>query len=193
MEPAFASLNGHRFGVIAVDPPWKFKAGKSNRSTENHYQTMSIEQISALPIASLAAKDAALFLWTTPPFLDLSLRVMRAWGFRYVSVGFTWIKLKKGYRDTLFLDSDIFIGLGHTSRKSTEMCLLGKRGAPKRADKNVREVIIAARREHSRKPDAFYDRAARLYPGPCVEIFARQPRKGWTVWGNETTKFTEAA
>ena len=74
MEPAFASLNGHRFGVIAVDPPWKFKAGKSNRSTENHYQTMSIEQISALPIASLAAKDAALFLWTTPPFLDLSLR-----------------------------------------------------------------------------------------------------------------------
>lgn len=119
---------------------------------------------------------------------------MRAWQFRYVSIGFTWIKLKKSHRDSLmFFDSDVFIGLGHTSRKSTELCLLGKRGKPKRLNANVREVIIAARREHSRKPEAFYERAAALYGGPCVEIFSREQRAGWTVWGNETNRFNGEA
>ena len=186
---SFESLEGQKFGLLSIDPPWKFKAGHSARSTENHYPTMTIPEIKALDIKSLAAPDCALFMWTTPPFLALSIDVLRAWQFRYVSVAFTWVKLRKSHRDALFLDGDMFVGLGHTTRKSSELCLLAKRGKPKRLDRNVHEIIFAARREHSRKPDEAARRMEKLYPGPKLEIFARTSRPGWTAWGNETGKF----
>lgn len=186
---SFEELKGQKFGLLSIDPPWRFKAGHSDRSTENHYPTMTIPEIKALDIKSLAAPDCALFMWTTPPFLALSIDVLKAWQFRYVSVAFTWVKLRKSHRDTLFLDGDMFVGLGHTTRKSSELCLLAKRGKPKRLDCNVHEIIFAARREHSRKPEAFYERAARLYPGPKLDIFSRTERVGWTSVGNETGKF----
>ena len=178
-----------KYGIVAADPPWHFRAGRSSRSTENHYPTMHIDEIRALPVRDLAADNCALFLWTTPPFLELSLTVMHAWHFRFVSIAFTWLKLRKSHRDSLFIDGDVFVGLGHTTRKSSEICLLGKRGKPARKDRNVHEIIIAARREHSRKPEAFYQRVPRLYPGPCIELFARETRPGWEPWGNETRKF----
>lgn len=179
-----------KYGLIAADPPWKFRAGHSNRSTENHYPTMPLAAIKALPVADLAAKDCALLLWTTPPFLKQSLEVMTAWQFRFVSVAFTWIKLKKHHADALFMDNDVFISLGHTTRKSSEMCLLGKRGRPTRLNADVPEVILAKRREHSRKPDQFYARCERLYPGPYLELFSRTARRGWDAFGNETGKFS---
>lgn len=185
----FKGLPAHYFGVLAIDPPWHFKSGVNARHALSHYPTMKMADIRALPVRDLAAADCALFLWTSAPFLDQSISVMKGWGFRYTSIAFTWLKLQKRHRDALFLDKDVFIALGHTSRKSTEVCLLGKRGKPNRLSKSVHEVIIAARREHSRKPEAFYGRAAALYPGPCIDVFSRQSRPGWWQFGNEADKF----
>ena len=192
MADVFGGLPKAHFGVIVADPPWRFKAGRSNRSTENHYATMPLDEIKALPVRGLAAEDCALFLWTTPPFLKQSMAVMDAWKFRYVSTGFVWLKMRADHISALFIDQDMFMSLGHTSRKSSEICLLGKRGRPKRINANVREVIIAGRRAHSQKPDQFYDRAQKLYPGPYLELFSRTNRPGWMAWGNETGKFEEA-
>lgn len=188
----FGDLTPMKYGLIAADPPWNFKAGKSNRSTENHYPTMKIDEIRAMPVHLLAAPDCALFLWTTPPFLKQSLSVMDAWKFRFVSIAFTWLKLKKNHSDEFFMDKDMFISLGHTTRKSSEVCLLGKRGRPPRLNKDVQEVILAARREHSRKPEQFYKRAERLYPGPRLELFSRTDREDWDTFGNETGKFNSS-
>ena len=187
----FDDLQRNHFGLIAADCPMRFKAGKSNRSIENHYPTMPLGDIKALPVYELAADDCALLLWTSPPFLAQSLAIMAAWRFRFVSIGFTWLKLRRHAADEMFMDKDVFRSLGHTTRKSSEVCLLGKRGRPPRLNKNVQEVILAARREHSRKPQQFFDRCEKLYPGPYLELFGRQQRKGWTVWGNQSDKFGE--
>lgn len=187
----FSALPQKHFGLIAADAPMRFKAGKSNRSIENHYPTMSLDDIKALPVHSLAAEHCALLLWTSPPFMKQSLEIMAAWRFRYVSTGFIWLKLQKGNVSALFMDADVFLSLGHTTRKSSEICLLGKRGRPPRLNKNVREVIIAGRREHSRKPEQFYDRCENLYPGPYLELFSRTDRKGWSTFGNEAGVFNE--
>lgn len=190
----FGGLQRHGYGVIAADPPWRFKAGnKSSRSAERHYPTMPLPDIKALPVHLLAADDCALLLWTTPPFLKQSMEVMAAWRFRYVSIAYTWLKLKKGHSDEFFMDGDMFVSLGHTTRKSSEVCLLGKRGRPARLNRDVEEVILAARREHSRKPEEFYRRTQRLYAGPYLELFSRTDREGWSVYGNETGKFNSTA
>jgi hypothetical protein len=117
---------------------------------------------------------------------------MDAWGFRYSSVAFTWVKTNPK-APVLFLDHRSFhIGLGHTTRKNAEFCLLGRRGSPKRLSKAVRELIIAPRREHSRKPEEAYARIEQFCAGPRLELFGRQTRLGWEVWGNEATKFDAA-
>jgi N6-adenosine-specific RNA methylase IME4 len=84
------------------------------------------------------------------------------------------------------------MGLGYWTRANTEPCLLATRGKPKRLNADVRQLIIEPRREHSRKPDCVHSRIERLVAGPYLELFARAPRKGWDVWGNETAKFEAA-
>ena len=88
-------------------------------------------------------------------------------------------------------DSDLHVGLGLTTRKNAEFCLLGRRGSCRRNSKSVREIILSPVRQHSRKPDEVYDRIEEYCDGPYLELFARQERPGWTAWGNETTKFNE--
>ena len=119
---------------------------------------------------------------------------MEAWGFRYSAVAFTWVKLKRSFdalqlRVLPTLESDLHVGLGLTTRKNAEFCLLGRRGNAHRNAKNVREIILSPVREHSRKPDEASLRVERYCDGPYLELFARAPRPGWTVWGNETDKF----
>lgn len=188
-----------KFGAILADPPWTFvtrsQAGK-DRSAEMHYDCMSIPEIKALPVGDLAAKDATLFMWVTDPLIPLGLEVMEAWGFRYKTVAFNWAKLnkepKKATKKKLqdgWTESSFFTGMGYWSRANAELCLLGTRGAPKRIHKDVRRLLIAPRREHSRKPDQIYDRIERLTPGPYLELFARTSHPGWAYWGNEVDKF----
>lgn len=155
---------------------------------------MSINDIAALPISEIAADDCHLFLWVTGPILEKSFEVIRAWGFRYSGVAFTWIKLRKSHdpnqlRILPSLDSDFHVGLGFTTRKNAEFCLLARRGNAKRNAKNIRELILAPRREHSRKPDEAHARIERYADGPYLELFGRAQRPNWTVRGDEAEKF----
>ena len=206
MNDIFAELQSGYYGVIAADPPWKFKARTalqmrnwdSARDVEKHYDCLDLESLCALPVNGLAAKDCHLFLWATGPCLHQAFAVMEAWGFRYSTVAFTWAKLRAAHdplqmRVLPTLESDFHVGLGLTTRKNAEFVLLGRKGSPRRLRKDIRELIVAPRREHSRKPDEFFDRVRAYAAGPYLELFSRQQRPGWDSWGNETTKFDEVA
>jgi N6-adenosine-specific RNA methylase IME4 len=153
------------------------------------YSTLIDSDIAALPVGDLAAPDCVLFLWTCWPILRRSFGVLDAWGFTYKTCAFSWMKADP-YR--LFADDKTpFAGLGYWTRANTEPCLLATRGKPKRLNADVRQGIIASRREHSRKPDCVHERIERLVAGPYLELFARQRRPGWTCWGNEVGKFDQ--
>jgi N6-adenosine-specific RNA methylase IME4 len=205
MTSPFADLPHRHYGAIVADPPWHFKARTalqmanpgSRRDAERHYATMNLEQIKALPVGELATKDAHLFIWTTGPCLRQTFEVIEAWGFRYSAVAFTWVKLKRSHnarqlRIVESLESELHVGLGLTTRKNAEFCLLARRGHARRLAKNVREIILAPVREHSRKPDEAYARVQRYCAGPYLELFARQSRDGFDGWGRESTKFDQS-
>ena len=183
------------FSVVYADPPWSYKAFSTKgegRSATRYYSTMTVKDIAALPVREACARDCHLFLWTTGPNLRQAFDVMEGWGFNYSSIAFTWIKLTRS-APTLFLDQHSFhVGMGYTTRKNTEVCLLGRRGSPKRKSRAVRELLIAPVREHSRKPDETIERIEAYADGPYLELFARTQRPGWTAWGNETEKFSPA-
>jgi N6-adenosine-specific RNA methylase IME4 len=180
--------------VIAIDPPWNFKSNskaKPGRNARRHYATMSLAELAAMPVGDLAATDCALFLWITGPMLAIGahLPLMKAWGFKPSGMGFVWIKLNPRAESPFGFD-DMAMGGGFTTRKGAEFCLIGKRGRSVRRDAGVHEVIIEPRREHSRKPEQFYERVVRYADGPRLELFSRQQRLGWTVWGDEMDKFS---
>lgn len=184
----FGDLRVGAYGVIYADPAWRYvvrSAKGEGRSAVRHYATMSLAEIKALPVAGLALRDCHLFLWTTGPHLRQAFDVMEAWGFRYSAIAFTWVKLNPR-APTLFFDRRAFHkGLGHTTRKNTEICLLGRLGAPKRLSRDIDELIIAPRRKHSQKPEEARERIERYATGPYVELFARSRRTGWDSWGRE--------
>lgn len=152
---------------------------KGEGMVERHYPTMPLEDIKALPVSELAGPDCALFLWATFPLLQEALEVIKAWGFKYKTVAFTWVKLAPK-------SDSIFWGLGYWTRSNAEICLLATKGKPKRQAKNVHQVIISHVQEHSRKPDEARRRIDALMGDvPKVELFARQAAQGWDVWGNE--------
>ena len=198
----FIGLPLRHYRAIAIDPPSHFKARtalqvenwSSRRDVEKHYQTMSFEQLAALPVATLAAAEGShLFVWTSGPFLAQALRLIELWGFRYSTRAFTWVKLKRARATQLPLplsEEDLHVGLGLTVRHQTEIVLLARRGNCRRNAKDVREVILAPVREHSRKPDEFFRRVERYCDGPYLDLFARERRPGWDAWGDETDKFS---
>lgn len=195
--------------MIAADPPWRFKTWSAkgrdrcpdapmNNRPERHYSTMPLEDIAALPVQALAARDAVLLLWAVDSMLPDALDVGRSWGFTFKTVAFYWMKLRRegSTRGLHYDESDLRsfpIGTGYWTRPNPEQCLLFTRGAPKRLNKNVRKLIVAPRREHSRKPDEFYDRVRELTGGPYLDLFTRQVRPAWDQWGDEVGKFGGAA
>ena len=180
----FNGLPLHHFGVVLADPPWRFVTRSpkgEGRSACQHYDTMTFDEIAALPVNIVTADDCWLALWVADPHIPLGLKLMEAWGFTFSGKAFTWVKQNPS-------GSGWHLGLGFTTRKNTESCWLGRRGKPKRLSKGVRELIIAPRREHSRKPDEIYERVERLASGPFLEL-ARQRRSGWASWGDQVDLF----
>lgn len=180
-----------KYGIIYADPPWNFRvysAKGAGRSAERHYPTMSIDDIRALPVDKLAAKDCTLFLWITFPTMQEALSVVEAWGFTYKTVAFVWVKQNKK-------SPGLFWGMGYWTRANVELCLLATRGHPKRQCAGVHQVISAPVEEHSKKPYIVRDKIITLMGDlPRVELFARQTTPGWDVWGNEvdsTIKLTK--
>tara|TARA_Y100000034_G_scaffold80282_1_gene96328 strand:+ start:161 stop:577 length:417 start_codon:yes stop_codon:yes gene_type:complete len=134
-----------------------------------------------------ATESCALFMWVSDPMLKEAMILINAWGFTYKTVAFTWVKTRS---DELFYDeASSGMGMGYWTRSNPEMCLLATRGRPQRIEKGVRQLIIAPRREHSRKPDEVYGLIERLVPGPYLEIFARHMHPGWDSFGQELGKF----
>ena len=170
------------YSTVAVDPPWDYdRLGGFARSRwpENsrngprrqmHYSSMSVNEIAAMPVRSLAAKDCHLYLWATNRYLRDAFAVLDAWGFTY-SETLVWAKPPKG----------LIGGAAYTIR--TEFVLFGRRGTlptPERLDRNWWEWPTTS---HSSKPDAFGDLVERVSPGPYIELFCRRPRLGWDSWG----------
>jgi N6-adenosine-specific RNA methylase IME4 len=179
----------NKYPVLMGDPPWPYATysdkGKG-RSAEAHYDSMSIEDIAKLPVSSWAASDSVLLLWVTRPILRRAFEVIEAWGFEYKTVAFTWVKTIPSEYDNdpcLFGPPPLHFafGMGHWTRSNPEQCLLATRGKPHRINADVPELLLAHRREHSRKPDEVYDLVERLVAGPYLELFARQRRPGWEV------------
>ena len=174
-----------KYGAILIDPPWHFTTRSDKgqgKSPSRHYKTLTLEEICALPVGEFAAKDCALFLWIPWPRIFDAKVVMEAWGFKYSGLAWEWLKYNRKTEKFAF-------GTGYGTRKNVEPCLLGRRGSPKRLDARVRDFILSPAREHSRKPDVQYERIERLFPGPYLEMCARQQWPGWTAWGDEVEKF----
>lgn len=171
-----------KYNIIYADPPWSFQVysdkGKG-RSPDKHYPTMSIEEISRLPVKEIAAADSVLFMWLTFPMLKEALRVIEEWGFVYKTVAFTWVKLNRKMQS-------LFWGMGYWTRSNAEICILATKGKPKRCSAGIHQIIMSPIEQHSKKPDEARDRIVNLMGDlPRIELFARQKTPGWDVWGNE--------
>ena len=171
-----------KYSVIYADPPWQYRVytkKDKGRSAESHYPTMSAEEIKALPVADLAAKDCALFMWVTFPCIKEAFQVLEAWGFSYKTAAFVWIKQNR-------ISDGLFWGMGYWTRANAEICILAAKGKPKRVNAGVHQVILSHVEEHSKKPEEARSRIIQLMGDvPRIELFARQAPEGWDVWGNE--------
>lgn len=174
-----------KYSIIYADPPWPyqkgtpFKKAPGFKHVTDHYPTMKIEDICNLPVQSICHNNAALFLWVTFPNLPFGLTVMEAWGFKYKTLGFSWIKTNKR-------SGTPFFGIGYYTKSNCEVCLLGIKGRMKPISNKVSSVVISPREEHSKKPDIVREKIVELFGDlPRIELFARQSTPGWDVWGNE--------
>jgi N6-adenosine-specific RNA methylase IME4 len=177
-------VGSRRFAAVLADPPWRF-VNKTGKVAPEHrrlsrYGTMTLAEISALPVERITAPTAHLYLWCPNALLPDGLAVMQAWGFTYKS-NIVWHKVRRdGGSDGR--------GVGFYFRNVTELMLFGVRGknartlAPGRRQVNL---LATRKREHSRKPDEQYDIIEACSPGPFLELFARGTRKGWLTWGNQ--------
>ncbi len=166
-------LTGRTFRTIYADPPWPYGNQGTRASTDNHYPTMSVEDIAAMPVEALAADDAHLHLWTTNSFLPRAFEVIEAWGFEYKSC-FVWVKPQ--------------MGIGNYWRVSHEFLLLGVRGDAKSFRTHDQKSWAAFdRTRHSAKPEEVRHAIEVVSQGPYLELFGRKPIQGWTVYGNQIT------
>ena len=179
-------LPAKTYELIMADPPWTFKTRSSKGVTEKgagcQYDLMTQSDIEQMPVADIAAKDCVLWLWATNPMLPQAFSVMEAWGFQFKTAGH-WVKRTK--------HGKLAFGTGFILRCAGEPFLIGTRGKPK-TTRVVRSVVEGPIREHSRKPDEAFVEAERLMPeAKRIELFSRQARDGWDVWGNQSDKWNK--
>jgi N6-adenosine-specific RNA methylase IME4 len=177
---AFDAKKLGKFSVLLADPAWDDEFGPCRRSIENHYPTMTLEDICALPVSDIAHDQAMLFLWATPSMIEMALATAVAWGFKY-RTQMVWVKPS--------------IGIGKYARQRHEILLICRRGDHPAPDPTTLpdSVIEAPRGEHSEKPEVFFEIIERMYPdAERIELFRRgPPRAGWTAWGAETSEAAE--
>jgi site-specific DNA-methyltransferase (adenine-specific) len=187
-------MDSKKYQVVYADPPWHYerqidkviKSPSSRVDAKSVYPTMKKDAIAALPIASLTDKDAACFMWTTDHHLPEAMEILKAWGFTYKTIGFVWVKKEKSGKQVRMM--------APWTNKGAEICLLGTRGAMTKHMKanNVSQVVEATRAGHSKKPDFIAEEIVRMFPDCArIELFARDAKPGWDVWGNEITNTIE--
>ena len=168
------------FDVVSVDPPWPYEGESKNitsfdsvgRRVANPYPEMSIEQIKAIELPLM--ENAVVLLWTTHKFLPDAFEILKEWNLDYKAT-LVWNKEK--------------IGMGAWFRMQCEFCLVGVKGKPYWENTTYRDIIIESRREHSRKPDSFFEMIEKITMGNRLEYFSREKREGWKVFGNDINKF----
>lgn len=181
---------GKKYQIIYADPPWGHddKMETHSFSQLNHYKTMTTKEICDLPIKDITDKDCVLFLWVVSPMLIDGIQVMESWGFKYKTIAFVWSKIGS--------DGAWIHNLGRWTMGNIELCLLGVKGHPIRITKNVKQLCVAIRTEHSKKPNEIRNRIVTLMGDlPRIELFARDngikdmfnynKLDGWDSWGNE--------
>lgn len=175
----FGTLARQSYDLIMIDPPWHYElrseAGEG-KAPQGQYDTMSLEEIAALPVADLAREHCLLWMWATFPMVPQQLEVMASWGFRYVTGG-AWNKRRWGP--------------GYVMRSVCEPFFIGKRGEPRVRGASISNHIEESRREHSRKPEECYRRAEAMMPDARrCEVFSCTNRRGWDAFGNEAGVFS---
>lgn len=185
-----------KYDIILADPAWRFNVWSRDtglgRTADSHYETMTLEQIKALPVELIAKDNSMLFLWATLPMIPEALEVGAAWGFKYVTTAFVWAKLNKNWQGNPLDSVDAMNrafkpGMGYYTRANAEIVMLFRRGKGlPRCSKGVRQLIVSPIQEHSRKPDETYRRIEDLYGSETskIELFARRPYPGWVTLGN---------
>lgn len=173
-----------KYNIIYADPPWKYNDRRNTHTrfsggAMKHYPVMKIDSIKKIPVNEITADNCMLFLWVTFPCLQEGLDLMKAWGFKYKTLGFSWIKTNKN-------NGKPFFGIGYYTKSNCECCLIGVKGKPIKKSNYVSSVVISPREEHSKKPDEVRDKIVELCGDiPRIELFARQYADGWDCWGNE--------
>ena len=182
------------FRTIVCDPPWPYEqataiqakvqadGGHNNGAAVVIYPLMSMDELHALNVGSIADKNAHLYLWTTNSFMVEAHELVRAWGFKPKTI-LTWVKTR--HSEFGLPTSHPSMSTGTWYRSATEHCLFAVRGVQRLLGAPAPTAYLWPREPHSVKPDAFYRLVEYQSPAPRVDIFARRPRKGWTVWGNE--------
>jgi N6-adenosine-specific RNA methylase IME4 len=163
------SRQRRRYRTILADPPWDIEQ-RGTRGASEHYPLMSLERITAMPVADLAEDDAHLWLWVTNATLRHGYDVAEAWGFT-VRSPLTWVKFR--------------LGLGNYLRNSTEHLLFATRGRAPVLFRSQPTWIQAPVQDHSHKPQEQYALIERISAGPYLELFARRHQPGWDAWGNQ--------
>jgi len=194
----FAAIPRRQYGAIRADCPWYFKcfgAKGTGRGAFSHYDLMSDDELRALPLGDIAAKNCMLWLWVPIPLRQLGMELISLWGFRFATVGFTWIKPIKGKPSPHVVEkwgaatAGFRICNGYYTRANPEECILAVRGKPRILRHDIPQLIVEPLREHSRKPDAARERIALLTAGPFIELFARETAPGWDCWGDQAGLF----
>lgn len=171
------------FDLLAVDPPWSFSlysAKGEEKSPQAQYDCMALADIQALPVGQLVGANAWLFLWATAPLLPEAIDTLRRWGFAYVT-RLTWRKVTR--------NGKVRMGPGYVARTCDETVLVGRVGRPQ-ITRALPSIFDGVAREHSRKPEEFFMLVEGFAPrARRADLFGREQRPGWSVWGNESTKF----
>jgi len=183
------AVGDRRFATVLADPPWQFQNRTGKMAPEHRrlmrYPTMSLQAIKDLPVEAIVEDTAHLYLWVPNALLAEGMQVMEHWGFTY-KTNLIWYKIRKdGGPDRR--------GVGFYFRNVTEMLLFGVRGKGARTlqpGRTQENIISSRKREHSRKPDEQYDLIETCSWGPRIELFARGPRDGWQVWGNQADGYS---
>ena len=175
----FTKLPSKKYQLIMADPPWHYRDPLQSGGASSHYDCIVSAVLMEFPIDKIAEKDSVLLLWATFPQLPVAIEVMAAWGYKYKTAAWVWVKTNKSGK--------LFMGLGHYSRANAEICLLGVRGKGLKVKRHdLINVQLRQRLAHSEKPVDFYNLTNKLFGDVTrIDLFARQRRPGWDTWGKD--------